>query len=305
MAVSHVFSNAVSNWTGTVTVFNSQGSSVTVAASALVRPQDWNSAHNQFWTLTGNTTGNSTASGTNIVLSGGSNIQLSGSSDSVAIHAIPPTLQFYDNLIPGASSTQVLSNGGLHVFPFQPAGEVMPGNLSALSVFLNVTGSPTTGSAFTCSLSIGFYTSSNSTRVDLVFSASTSWGTGAATASISNSFSGWRWLTFASSQFNAAPNFSAGVRYWAALWTRSSSGGASNFSFFGMNHAMATTRSGMLGANSNSNTTLGWVRFQGVYSVSFATGMPSSLGASDINKIQASASFVPHIILNNVGSNIV
>jgi len=37
MAVSHVKSNAVANWTGTVTLFNSQGSTTTTQASALVQ----------------------------------------------------------------------------------------------------------------------------------------------------------------------------------------------------------------------------------------------------------------------------
>ena len=36
MAVSHVYSNAVADWTGTVTGFNSQGSTTTIAATAIV-----------------------------------------------------------------------------------------------------------------------------------------------------------------------------------------------------------------------------------------------------------------------------
>jgi len=51
--------------------------------TALVRPSDWNSSHIQAWTLSGNTSGNSTVSGTEIVLQGGSNITLSGSSNSI------------------------------------------------------------------------------------------------------------------------------------------------------------------------------------------------------------------------------
>ena len=66
MAVSHVFSNAVPDWVGTVTVYNSQGSTATVVASNLAQPMDWNSAHNQFVTLSGNTNNASTASGTNL-----------------------------------------------------------------------------------------------------------------------------------------------------------------------------------------------------------------------------------------------
>jgi hypothetical protein len=46
-------------------------------ATSVVRPSDWNSAHNQYMTIAGNTAGQSTASGTNIVFSGGNNVTLS------------------------------------------------------------------------------------------------------------------------------------------------------------------------------------------------------------------------------------
>lgn len=66
-ALSHVKSNTVGDFTGTVTVFNSVGSTATANATDLVRPGDWNSAHNFFQTISGNTAGQSTASGTNLV----------------------------------------------------------------------------------------------------------------------------------------------------------------------------------------------------------------------------------------------
>ena len=99
MAVSHVFSNAVADWTGTVTVFDSAGSTGTAAASAIVRPSDWNSAHNQFYTLTGNTTGNSTASGTNVIFSGGQLITLGGSTGSVKINGGWQGDTFWKNMV--------------------------------------------------------------------------------------------------------------------------------------------------------------------------------------------------------------
>lgn len=83
MAISHVKSNIAPDWTGTVTVGNSTGGTQTIAATDLVRPADWNSAHNQFYTLTGNTNGASTASGTNVVLSGGNNVTLVGGGATV------------------------------------------------------------------------------------------------------------------------------------------------------------------------------------------------------------------------------
>lgn len=87
MAVSHVKSNPVANMTGTVTVFNSAGVTTTAAATDLVRPLDWNSAHNQYMTLSGNTAGGSTVSGTNIVFQGAGAITLSGNADTLVFSA--------------------------------------------------------------------------------------------------------------------------------------------------------------------------------------------------------------------------
>lgn len=50
MSVVHAKSVTVADFTGTVTAFNSQGSTTTVAASDLARPSDWNSGHNQLYT---------------------------------------------------------------------------------------------------------------------------------------------------------------------------------------------------------------------------------------------------------------
>jgi hypothetical protein len=46
LTVSHAKSNTIGDFTGTVTVFNSAGTTATALATDLVRPSDWNSAHN-------------------------------------------------------------------------------------------------------------------------------------------------------------------------------------------------------------------------------------------------------------------
>jgi len=83
MAVSHIKSNIVPDFTGTVTVFNSAGVTATTNATALVRPSDWNSVHNQFVTISGNTLNASTASGSNIIYQGAGNISLFATSDTL------------------------------------------------------------------------------------------------------------------------------------------------------------------------------------------------------------------------------
>jgi hypothetical protein len=45
MTVTHAKSNTIADFTGTATVFNSSGGTGTVLATNLVRPTDWNSAH--------------------------------------------------------------------------------------------------------------------------------------------------------------------------------------------------------------------------------------------------------------------
>lgn len=87
MQITHFKSNIVPDFTGTVTVYDNSGSTQTVAATDLVRPSDWNSAHAMAITLTGNTAGVSTVSGSNIIWSGGPNVTLSGTDGSVVFSA--------------------------------------------------------------------------------------------------------------------------------------------------------------------------------------------------------------------------
>jgi hypothetical protein len=78
-ALIHVKSNTIGDFTGTVTVPSSAGGTETKAATDLVRPSDWNSAHQFNQTVVGNTAGQSTVSGTNLVFGGSNGITLSQS----------------------------------------------------------------------------------------------------------------------------------------------------------------------------------------------------------------------------------
>lgn len=109
MAIVHAFSDTVANITGTATVWNGATTS-TIAATDLVRPQDWNSAHNMAFTLTGNTTLNSTLSGTNIVLAGSGGVQVGGSNGSFIISNAP--INSFVPWYPGSTSTQTIGAMG-------------------------------------------------------------------------------------------------------------------------------------------------------------------------------------------------
>lgn len=154
MAVSHVKSDTVANWTGTVTVFNSQGSTGTIAATDLVRPGDWNSVHNQFYSLLGNTSLSSTASGTNVQYSAtGAGLTLIGSSDTVVL-STPPHISSFQNLYPlGGSTTVSLNSTSLalsHCVSFN-LGE--PGSFSFLRLPVSMTTGSTTAATTAASLS--------------------------------------------------------------------------------------------------------------------------------------------------------
>jgi hypothetical protein len=113
MAVSHVKSNSVADFTGTVTVFNSLGATTTTLATALVRPSDWNSAHNQFMTISGNTAGASTLSGTNLVYQAGNNVTLSATDQTMIVSALA------SSSLVGASGIAV-STAGNTISIYQP-----------------------------------------------------------------------------------------------------------------------------------------------------------------------------------------
>ena len=119
MAVSHVKNDTIADFTGTFTGFNSQGSTTTIAATDIVRPSDWNSAHNQFYTLIGNTTGNSTASGTDVQLAASGGVTIWGSTGTVGISVQPPyTASFFEPEIYGGTLSGTQANGTVYIRPF-------------------------------------------------------------------------------------------------------------------------------------------------------------------------------------------
>jgi hypothetical protein len=104
MAISHNQSVTIGDATGTVTQWFG-ATTITQAASDIVKPSAWNSAHNMFYTLIGNTTNQSTASGTDVRLSGAGGIILGGSTGTLVISA--PVLPVFEPfpLFSGSANT--------------------------------------------------------------------------------------------------------------------------------------------------------------------------------------------------------
>ena len=142
-AISHVKSNAVADWgAGAVTVFNSVGSTVTVDATNLVRPVDWNSAHNQYWTISSNTSGDaSTHSGTNLIFGGQGamtlNMSTAASAATIWVSApIDTPMSEYEPIqATGVLTNSTLGHLSVYMVPFYLDDEVY---VSRVNFFVSV-----------------------------------------------------------------------------------------------------------------------------------------------------------------------
>lgn len=274
MAVSHVKSDTIADFTGTITGFNSQGSTTTIAATDLVRPADWNSAHNQFYTLTGNTTGNSTASGTNVLFAGSGGVSVGGSTGTVVfscpspvtINYIPPAFAW------GSTLAASMGNASIQVHPiYVPQNVVIDRGVMGLSLSISTSSDSSHGG--TLSLGLGLYTQNAST-----LSLGTSGiGTYAWTNTSNNStsvLSGIKNATIA-----LAATLTPG-NYWLAVWSRTSTVNANWFtgSYLGVSGANAAFSGSFMQA---VNATYQMVPGMGEYSATSAA-LPVSMAFSHL-----------------------
>ena len=177
MAVSHVKSNTIADWAaGAVTVANSTGGTQTVDATNLVRPSDWNSAHNQFVTISGNTAGTVNGSGTNIVFGGSNDITLNLSTAGgggqtlwiqnaveAAYWACPPYQGNSNGLISNITKTE-FSRGRPMFFPFYADG------LLSANEFYIVMSRATSGQNNSFTVNAGIYSHANWSSINLISS---------------------------------------------------------------------------------------------------------------------------------------
>lgn len=296
MAVSHIFTSPAGDFTGTITGFNSNGSTLTIAATDLIRPSNWNSVHNQYYTLSGNTTNASTASGTNVVLQAAGGITLAGSTDTIVISAPSVyTALTTQNRQLGASSNIVPGQNTAWVAPFRI---VMPVHASTGLHMVSITGSVTSNQTNTVGITWrgGLYqvTGTNNSRFDSIFTTSmgfTFWNSG--TASVSYSYNvtssssagsnlmtasvyGLRQLTF-----NIGSTLLPGAYAWMFVQSTSSAGNSSVLRSFNavidnpLNVAM-----GFVG--SATNASIGYVD-GGIYATT-TNALPASFEYSNIQQ---------------------
>lgn len=274
MTVRHAFSNTTPDFTGTITGFNSQGSTVTLAASNLVRPSDWNSVHNIIMTLTGNTSGDSTVSGSNIVLSGGDNVTLRGNGSVIEI--IGPaevTRMGYNPFGYGAES--VAGQQGTGTLYIAPMTNTPNFNFDRIIMPIQLSNASNSSFSATFSFSFAIFTR-NESNLSLLTSVSTSHNFSASgTVGSYSLWGGIRNLTIPLSTTLTRGD------YWVGIWSRTTTGGGAGMTINQMLVSQPnSSHSGVYGEATNA-TNQG-ILGQGRYSVSFSTAMPNSVPFSQI-----------------------
>jgi hypothetical protein len=277
MAVSHVKSNTIADWTGTVTVGNSTGGTQTIAATNLVRPGDWNSAHNQFYTLTGNTNNASTVSGTNIVFEGLGNVTLRGSGSTIGFSAAAGGGQatidgyvepIFDREWLGAQ----IGNNNLFVQPMNLRAPVAMDNVMWPNNFSNASNSSFSA---TLTLLVGIYTRNNST-LSIVTSASASFAmTASGTVGSYSLYGGLREYPIPLTTTLDADN------YWIGFLSRTTTGGGAGMTW--SNFVASNINSAYSGRwSSANNATNQWVMGLGSFNTT-TTAIRDSIALSQIN----------------------
>jgi hypothetical protein len=90
--------------------------------------------------------------------------------------------------------------------------------------------------------------------------------------------------------------FRAGSQYWIA-WFWSSAGQVNQTgNMLGLGRYSTAQRSGSIGVSQTTATSLGWAPFYGVYTATTGA-FPSNISNPELNKVVASAGFVPHIVM--------
>lgn len=273
MPITHAKNVTIADATGTVTGWFGT-STVTVPATALQRPSDWNSAHNMAFTLTGNTTQGSTVSGTDIIFAGSGGVSVGGSNGSIIvsgpIDAVVSTLVPY---FPASTSSQTIGGFGATtasamVFPVPIMQDVAFNHIKILQSMSVVTTSNSSG-AQTITSRYGLYSRNGSTLSEIStgsFSIALSLSSISGTISFPTS-TGTAGYGYATSTWNATANAqslfgTAGNRVIDLVFSNSMSL-SPNMYFVGLHQRQSTSNaaiglsSGFVGNAMNGTSNVG------------------------------------------------
>lgn len=264
----------------------------------------------------GNTSGTTGPVQSQLVLAGGNNVTLSqsvnGQSATVTISAAAAgggaqTLSRYQNMDRGTSATLAVPVRTLFFQRLNQENDLFAGNMTASTWLVNISGTASSGAsstqtlaAHTTTVSIGIYqpVATANTVLTLINSATTTFGSNT-TMSLYPHYFGNRWMSFHSSQWSSAPAFSQGADYVFALLVNTS-GASTAMSFIGQNYMNSNQRSGYWGVSTTSgNTTMPHGNYWNAIYSATTTALPNNISGGQVNRNNATAIFIPHIIMNN------
>lgn len=235
----------------------------------------------------------------------GAGVASVGASNGSVVISVPSggggggDLDYYQNMDRGTSAALGTAHRTLMLQRLNQENNVLGHNVTANTFLINMSGNMTAtslSSSHSYTLSVGVYLD-QVTRLSLVNSASTSWGFTAATSNTAN-YHGPRWISFVSSQWSSAPNFASGNDYVFGLIANSSNYGAP-LSYIGQNYMVSAQRSGTLGTTVATNTSLAQGNYWNAMFSATQSSLPSTIASNAVNRNNATAIFMPHIILNN------
>jgi hypothetical protein len=208
-------------------------------------------------------------------------------------------LDFYQNMDRGTSASLATAHRTLMLQRFNQENNEFGHDITANTFLLNMTANMTAtslSSSHSITVSLGIYLD-ESTRLTLINSATTTWGFTAATSNTAN-YHGPRWLSFVSSQWSSAPNFSSGNDYVVGVIFNSSNYGPP-MSYIGQNFMHSLQRSGSIGTTVATNTSLAHGNYWNAMFTATRSSMPATIASNAVNRNNATAIFMPHMILNN------
>lgn len=275
MPIVHAKSITVADATGTATGWFGT-TTVTVAASAIQLPSDWNSAHNMLFTLTGNTTNNSTVSGTNIIIAGSGNVSVGGSNGSIIISGGGGGGGNIDGyIVPYLDREFLAAQVGNNQIFVQPLNVRAAFQFDQLIVPVVYTATSNSSGSATLSMTAGVYTR-NGNSLSLLSSTSGTFAvTNSGTVGSYSLVSGLRMLPFNWTGTLSADN------YWVALGSRTTTGGAAGMTW--SNLVASNINTALAGfwqsaANASNQFVLGLGSFN-----TTSTAMPASMAFSAIS----------------------
>lgn len=200
------------------------------------------------------------------------------------------------------SSLGATVQGSLMLFPLNPNGDLrFPGIMTVSSMYVGMSGSQTntggTSSAASFTYSFGLYTL-NASTLSLLNSGSASFALASGSGATSG-LHGPRFLPVATSAWSADLVLSNDIYYMGVVMATSSQ--TRSVLYLGWRFMNTNQWSGFLGSATSSATSRGMFPFAGVMTTA---GIPTTIQASQLNKANASAGYVPYIVFNNFSSQL-